>query len=344
MRAGARRCSPRWRTRPNLAEPDIERVRKLRLERLRQLRDMPRRVADRAFMRLLYREHPYGHSARHRGVAGGDDGRGRARVPCGGVRARRRDARDRRRCSRRRRSSGSRPRRSAAGRRRRRPAPSTATPACAAAAGRRTAAWPSCRGRRAAVGAAHRPRLRLARHARLPRAACCEHGARRPVRQPHQPEPARGQGLHLRRAHGVRLPPRRSGRSRCRPACRPRSPPTRFAKSLREIADIRGARPVTADELALGAAAVTRGYPRGFETGAAGGARRRAARAARSARHVLRGVRAAASTAVTAATTSPASPTRVPRSRAHGHARRRRPRSHRRVDLERRSVSASRSS
>jgi len=47
--------------RPNLADPDIERVRKLRLERLRQLRDHAPAVAERALMRLLYRDHPYGH-------------------------------------------------------------------------------------------------------------------------------------------------------------------------------------------------------------------------------------------------------------------------------------------
>lgn len=46
---------------PNLATTDIERVRKLRLERLRQLRDHAPAVAERAFMRLLYRDHPYGH-------------------------------------------------------------------------------------------------------------------------------------------------------------------------------------------------------------------------------------------------------------------------------------------
>ena len=45
-------------------------------------------------------------------------------------------------------------------------------------------------------------------HARLPRAADAEHGARRSVRQPHQHEPARGQGLHLRRRGRLRLPPR----------------------------------------------------------------------------------------------------------------------------------------
>jgi predicted Zn-dependent peptidase len=46
---------------PNLAEADIERVRKLRLERLRQMRDHAPAVAERALMRLLYRDHPYGH-------------------------------------------------------------------------------------------------------------------------------------------------------------------------------------------------------------------------------------------------------------------------------------------
>jgi predicted Zn-dependent peptidase len=48
-------------TSPNLATPDIERVRKLRLERLRQLRDHAPAVAEHGFMRLLYRDHPYGH-------------------------------------------------------------------------------------------------------------------------------------------------------------------------------------------------------------------------------------------------------------------------------------------
>jgi zinc protease len=48
-------------TAPNLATDDIERVRKLRVERLLQLRDHAPAVADRAFSRLLYRDHPYGH-------------------------------------------------------------------------------------------------------------------------------------------------------------------------------------------------------------------------------------------------------------------------------------------
>jgi zinc protease len=49
--------------RPSLRIDDFERVRQLRLDRLRQMRDMPPAVADRAFVRLIYREHPYGHMA-----------------------------------------------------------------------------------------------------------------------------------------------------------------------------------------------------------------------------------------------------------------------------------------
>jgi zinc protease len=48
--------------RPSLTEGDFERVRELRLHRVTQLRDMPGAVADRAFVKLLYGEHPYGHT------------------------------------------------------------------------------------------------------------------------------------------------------------------------------------------------------------------------------------------------------------------------------------------
>jgi len=47
---------------PALAESDFERVRDLRLSRLQQLRDVPGAVADRTFARLLYGAHPYGHT------------------------------------------------------------------------------------------------------------------------------------------------------------------------------------------------------------------------------------------------------------------------------------------
>jgi predicted Zn-dependent peptidase len=48
--------------RPTLAEADFARVRQLRLHRLAQLRDNPAAVADRAFISLLYASHPYGHT------------------------------------------------------------------------------------------------------------------------------------------------------------------------------------------------------------------------------------------------------------------------------------------
>jgi len=46
-------------TEPNLFEADLDRVRQLRLERLRQLRNLPGAVADRAFAQVLYQSHPY---------------------------------------------------------------------------------------------------------------------------------------------------------------------------------------------------------------------------------------------------------------------------------------------
>jgi zinc protease len=48
-------------TRPSLRDSDFTRVRQLRLDRLRQLKDLPPAVAERALVRLLYDGHPYGH-------------------------------------------------------------------------------------------------------------------------------------------------------------------------------------------------------------------------------------------------------------------------------------------
>ena len=48
--------------RPSLTEGDFMRVRQLRLHRLTQLRDVPGVIADRAFARLLFGAHPYGHT------------------------------------------------------------------------------------------------------------------------------------------------------------------------------------------------------------------------------------------------------------------------------------------
>lgn len=49
--------------RPALSEADFDRVRQLRLDRLRQMKDLPPAVAERAFLQLMYGEHPYGHLA-----------------------------------------------------------------------------------------------------------------------------------------------------------------------------------------------------------------------------------------------------------------------------------------
>jgi predicted Zn-dependent peptidase len=48
---------------PSLRRDDFERVRQLRLDRLRQLKALPTAVAERAFLGLLYDSHPYGHLA-----------------------------------------------------------------------------------------------------------------------------------------------------------------------------------------------------------------------------------------------------------------------------------------
>jgi len=47
--------------RPRFDQREFDRVRDLRLNRLLQLKDMPPALADRAFTQLLYRNHPYGH-------------------------------------------------------------------------------------------------------------------------------------------------------------------------------------------------------------------------------------------------------------------------------------------
>ena len=44
--------------RPALRDDDFDRVRKLRLDRLRQMKDVPPAVAERAFLRLFYGGHP----------------------------------------------------------------------------------------------------------------------------------------------------------------------------------------------------------------------------------------------------------------------------------------------
>jgi len=48
---------------PRLESHEFDRVRDLRLNRLLQLREVPPAIAERAFARLVYGEHPYGHLA-----------------------------------------------------------------------------------------------------------------------------------------------------------------------------------------------------------------------------------------------------------------------------------------
>jgi zinc protease len=48
-------------TKPSFRDHDFERVRQLRIDRLKQMKDLPPAVAERAFLRLLYGDHPYGH-------------------------------------------------------------------------------------------------------------------------------------------------------------------------------------------------------------------------------------------------------------------------------------------
>jgi len=50
-------------TAPSMREADFDRIRQLRLDRLRQLKDLAPAVAERTFLRLVYGAHPYGHLA-----------------------------------------------------------------------------------------------------------------------------------------------------------------------------------------------------------------------------------------------------------------------------------------
>jgi len=49
--------------RPSLRQEDFDRIRQLRLDRLKQLKDSAPATAERAFLRLIYGTHPYGHLA-----------------------------------------------------------------------------------------------------------------------------------------------------------------------------------------------------------------------------------------------------------------------------------------
>jgi zinc protease len=63
-------------TAPSMREADFDRIRQLRLDRLRQLKDLAPAVAERTFLRLVYGAHPYGHLS-----IGTDDALRRLQLP-----------------------------------------------------------------------------------------------------------------------------------------------------------------------------------------------------------------------------------------------------------------------
>ncbi len=196
--------------RPRLDPSDFDRVRTLRINRIRQLRDVPGVVADAVFLRELFGAHPYGHltigsgaslAEMHPGdVAGFHRLRyDPARAMLIGVGALdsagfARDAEEA--------FGGWTP---AAGR----DAAANATRGDA-----RTGRLDAMPGRRLLIvdrpGAAQ-TELRVGhlgvprQHAQLPRPRPPQRGPGRPLLEPPQPEPPRAQGLHVRRPVCVRL-------------------------------------------------------------------------------------------------------------------------------------------
>ena len=195
--------------RPRFEQREVDRVRDLRLHRLLQLRDLPPAVADRVFAQQLYRGHPYGHmpigteaSLRGLAFATSAEFHRRAFSPERSTLIAVGDATHDALADAAQRAF------SRAGRRRQRRAATRSLDVRV-----RRASPPS----RLAI--VHRPgaaqsELRIghvalrALDARLSCGARAQHDSRRPVHQPHQHEPARGQGLHLRRQDRVRVPPR----------------------------------------------------------------------------------------------------------------------------------------
>ena len=199
-------------TAPNLANDDFNRIRNLRLERLAQMKDHAAAIAERAFARVLYGSHPYGHLSLGSEPALTAMTVDAARAmhaalftPAGATLV----------------IVGDRsedelldlaaamfdPWRAAASTMTIDRAAGLAPPPSAAACGARR----HSSARRGAIGAAHRSRVRAAIDAGLSEAARPQHHSRRRVRQPAEPELARVEGLHLRRAH--RLQPAARHRS-----------------------------------------------------------------------------------------------------------------------------------
>ena len=247
--------------RPALRDGDFTRVRQLRLHRLTQLRDMPGAVADRAFLKLVYGSHPYGHSPIGSEVA-------LAAMTVDDVRAFHANAI--------------------------RPSVSTliAVGDCGHAdivrlASGAFADWDGASEGDAAPGGTlpHAARLNVVPRPRAPQSELRigQVAAGRDTPDYHPLVLANtilgGQfvsriNLNLREDKGLTYGARTafefrrmSGPFVLQASVQTSGTATAIGESIGEIAGIRGTRPVTADELALGIAALTRGYARSFETG-----------------------------------------------------------------------------
>jgi predicted Zn-dependent peptidase len=246
--------------RPALTDGDFERVRQLRVHRMTQLRDMPGAVADRAFVKLLYGMHPYGHTP-----LGSE--RTLAAITVEDVRAFHRTAL--------------------------RPSDATLVVAgdcrhedvlrIAAAA---FAGWDGAAGPRARPDAAPPapPRVSVVPRANAPQSELRIGHVAAPRETPDYHALVAtnmvlgGQfvsrvNLNLRQDKGFTYGARTSFDFRRMPgpftlqvSVHTAATGRAIAESLAEIDGIRGRRPVTADELALGVAALTRGFARNFET------------------------------------------------------------------------------
>ena len=280
---------------PNLAEPDFQRVRQLRLERLRQLRDHPAALADRAFAQLLYQSHPYAQPGYGTGrVAGGPDHCYDVRQyhaamfqPDGATLV----------------LAGSQPtgallEKAAAAFDGWRGDPDVAADSAGSrtpgsAAQRPPRAWPSCPA--------------PARRSRSSGSGTCPRRARTPdyhalvllntvlggqfvsrlnmnLREDKGYTYGVRTGFDLRRGDGPFVLQTSVGTEVTVSA---------LGEAFNELREIRDGRPVTADELALAKSSVTLGYPRGLRDRAADCPGGRPAGPARPARLLLRGVRAA---------------------------------------------------
>ena len=187
--------------RPSFPATELERVRKVRLTALQQLRDRAPAIADRAFASAVFGEqHPYGRPlAGTEGSRRGHHARRRAALLRDVLPAEQRDA-----ARRRRREAG---RRGAPGARAVRRLGTRDRPDAGDQHAERREGHDGRARRQAGRGAVvvpHRRRRRAALDQRLLPAAGDEHDAGRVVHEPAQPEPARDARLHVRRGLGLR--------------------------------------------------------------------------------------------------------------------------------------------